>query len=41
MESNHFYRLYLTEIKKPYDCDTFFPTMSDNLKLVRYLVFIY
>ncbi|KAF5269841.1 hypothetical protein FQR65_LT05887 [Abscondita terminalis] len=31
--SKHFYRLYLTEINKDYDCDTFFPSFS-NVKLV-------
>ncbi|KAJ8955890.1 hypothetical protein NQ318_005438 [Aromia moschata] len=34
MESEHFYRLYLTKILKEFDCDTFFPKMPDNLKKV-------
>ncbi|KAK5648736.1 hypothetical protein RI129_003628 [Pyrocoelia pectoralis] len=33
LESKYFYRLYLTEIKKEFDCDTFFPTFS-NVKEV-------
>ncbi|XP_065169218.1 dihydrofolate reductase [Atheta coriaria] len=34
LESRSFHRLYLTEIKKNFDCDTFFPHFGDNLKLV-------
>ncbi|KAF5269839.1 hypothetical protein FQR65_LT05885 [Abscondita terminalis] len=33
IESKHFYRLYMTEIKKEYDCDTFFPSYN-NVKPV-------
>ncbi|KAJ8976693.1 hypothetical protein NQ317_018206 [Molorchus minor] len=34
MESEHFFRLYLTKIFKTYDCDTFFPNMPGNVKKV-------
>ncbi|KAF2905359.1 hypothetical protein ILUMI_00808 [Ignelater luminosus] len=34
MESKYFYRLYLTEIKKEFDCDTFFPKLGANLKQI-------
>ncbi|KAF5270223.1 hypothetical protein FQA39_LY08437 [Lamprigera yunnana] len=34
LESKHFYRLYLTEIKEDFDCDIFFPQFT-NVKLVR------
>ncbi|KAK9886309.1 hypothetical protein WA026_015820 [Henosepilachna vigintioctopunctata] len=34
MKSQHFYRLYLTRIKKNYDCDTFFPKLIENIKKV-------
>ncbi|CAH1117261.1 unnamed protein product [Phaedon cochleariae] len=34
MESDNFYRLYLTKILKDFDCDTFFPKLPDNLKQV-------
>lgn len=37
LESRSFHRLYLTEIKKNFDCDTFFPHFGDNLKLVEYV----
>lgn len=35
MESEEFYRLYLTKIFKTFDCDTFFPKIPDDLKKVR------
>ncbi|XP_018562891.1 dihydrofolate reductase [Anoplophora glabripennis] len=35
MESEQFYRLYLTKIFKHFDCDTFFPKIPDNLIEVR------
>lgn len=34
MESKYFYRLYLTEIMKHFDCDTFMPKLNPDLKLV-------
>lgn len=30
MESEHFYRLYMTKILKHFDCDTFFPKYDEN-----------
>lgn len=42
MKSKNFFRLYLTEIKKEFDCDTFFPKMDVNLKEIEgYVIFIY
>ncbi|KAJ8923883.1 hypothetical protein NQ315_006659 [Exocentrus adspersus] len=35
MESEHFYRLYLTQILKNFECDTFFPKIPDNLVTIR------
>nr|XP_022907208.1 dihydrofolate reductase [Onthophagus taurus] len=35
MANKYFYRLYLTEIKKQYDCDTYFPKLNGNLKEVK------
>ncbi|XP_066601174.1 dihydrofolate reductase [Prorops nasuta] len=35
MESPHFSRLYLTRIKKYFECDAFFPPLLDNLKLIN------
>ncbi|XP_020284523.1 dihydrofolate reductase [Pseudomyrmex gracilis] len=35
MESPHFKRLYLTRIKKEFECDTFFPPIPNDLVLVR------
>ncbi|XP_058798340.1 dihydrofolate reductase [Phymastichus coffea] len=35
MESPNFYRLYLTRIKKHFDCDTFFPQIPENYVLVK------
>lgn len=35
MRSENFYRLYLTEIKAVFDCDTFFPELPDNLKRIK------
>lgn len=35
MESPHFRRLYLTRIKKNFECDTFFPPIPNNFVLVR------
>ncbi|XP_076257785.1 dihydrofolate reductase-like [Rhynchophorus ferrugineus] len=30
--SKYFYRLYLTKVQKSFDCDTFFPSLPENLK---------
>lgn len=35
MELNNFHRLYLTRIYKHFKCDTFFPTIPNNYKLVH------
>ncbi|XP_029052826.2 dihydrofolate reductase [Osmia bicornis bicornis] len=35
MESPNFSRLYLTKIKKPFDCDTFFPPIPNNFVLTE------
>ena len=35
MESPNFHRLYLTKIKKPFDCDTFFPEIPNYVALTR------
>ncbi|CAK9812491.1 Dihydrofolate reductase [Anthophora plagiata] len=35
MESPHFHRLYLTRIKKHFDCDTFFPPIPNDFVLTR------
>ncbi|XP_031367457.1 dihydrofolate reductase isoform X2 [Apis dorsata] len=35
MESPNFYRLYLTRIKKYFECDTFFPTIPNNFVLTE------
>ncbi|KYQ50751.1 Dihydrofolate reductase [Trachymyrmex zeteki] len=35
MESPHFGRLYLTRIKKKFECDTFFPSISNDLVLIE------
>lgn len=32
MESKNFHRLYLTRVKKDFECDTFFPALVPNLK---------
>lgn len=35
MESPNFHRLYLTRIKKHFDCDTFFPPIPNNFILTN------
>jgi dihydrofolate reductase len=35
MESPNFYRLYLTKVKKYFNCDTFFPKLPEDLILVK------
>ncbi|KAF7267283.1 hypothetical protein GWI33_019473 [Rhynchophorus ferrugineus] len=35
LESDRFYRLYLTRVFKTYDCDTFFPDLPSNLVKVH------
>ncbi|KAL0108391.1 hypothetical protein PUN28_015141 [Cardiocondyla obscurior] len=35
MESPNFGRLYLTRIKKKFECDTFFPTIPNNFVLIE------
>lgn len=35
MESPNFHRLYLTRIKKSFDCDTFFPEIPNNVALTQ------
>ncbi|XP_011693649.1 PREDICTED: dihydrofolate reductase isoform X1 [Wasmannia auropunctata] len=35
MESPHFGRLYLTRIKKKYECDTFFPPIPNDFVLIE------
>ncbi|XP_015609384.1 dihydrofolate reductase isoform X2 [Cephus cinctus] len=35
MDSPNFYRLYLTRIKKHFECDTFFPPIPNNFTLVH------
>lgn len=35
MHSKHFFRLYLTRIMQSFDCDTFFPKLVENIKLVN------
>ncbi|KAI4479186.1 hypothetical protein M0804_011325 [Polistes exclamans] len=35
LESPHFHRLYLTKIKKHFDCDVFFPELSTDLVPVK------
>ncbi|KAG6797474.1 dihydrofolate reductase isoform X1 [Apis mellifera caucasica] len=35
MESPNFYRLYLTRIKKYFECDTFFPTIPNDFVLTE------
>lgn len=34
MESPNFHRLYLTKVKKHFECDTFFPPIPNDLVLV-------
>ncbi|KAG7189134.1 hypothetical protein KM043_008702 [Ampulex compressa] len=35
MESPNFHRLYLTRIKKHFECDTFFPNVPNNFDLIN------
>lgn len=35
MESPNFHRLYLTEVKKHFDCDTFFPKIPDDFVTIE------
>ncbi|KAG5329251.1 DYR reductase, partial [Acromyrmex charruanus] len=35
MESPHFGRLYLTRIKKKFECDTFFPSIPNDFVLIE------
>lgn len=39
MQSKYFYRLYLTDIKKTFECDTFMPKLPDNIKLIELVFF--
>lgn len=42
MESPHFKRLYLTRIKKKFECDTFFPSIPNDFVLTKYVLrFLY
>lgn len=34
MESEHCHRIYFTEIKAKFECDAFFPAITDRFKLV-------
>ena len=35
MESKFCHRIYLTEVKKSFDCDTFFPKLTEDFKQVK------
>lgn len=35
MKTKYFHKVYLTEVMSSFECDTFFPLLTDDFKLVE------